>query len=45
MVDGTPVAVAERGREVMVPPPGPGFVTLSVIDATGQSARVRVRLR
>ena len=45
LVDGTPVAVAERGREVMVPPPGPGFVTLSVIDATGQSARVRVRLR
>lgn len=45
LVDGAPVAIAERGREVMVPPPGPGFVTLSVIDAGGRSARVKVRVR
>jgi len=37
--------VAQRGREAVVPMPGPGFVVLSVIDGTGQSARVRVRLR
>ena len=45
LADGQPVVVAQRGREAVVPMPGPGFVVLSVIDGTGQSARVRVRLR
>lgn len=45
LADGHPVVVAARGREAVVPMPGPGFVVLSVIDGAGQSARVRVRLR
>lgn len=45
LMDGAPVAVAEARGETMIPPPGPGFVTLSVIDAEGRSARVKVRLR
>jgi penicillin-binding protein 1C len=45
LVDGRPVVVAARTREAMVATPGLGFVVVSVIDGTGQSARVRVRLR
>jgi penicillin-binding protein 1C len=45
LADGAPVAVAERSRETIVADPGRGFVTLSVIDAQGRSARVSVRLR
>jgi len=44
LVDGAPVAVATREREAMLPAPGTGFVTLSVIDAEGRSARSTVRL-
>lgn len=44
MVDGTPVAVALRDRETLLALPGTGFVTLSVIDATGRSARAQVRV-
>jgi penicillin-binding protein 1C len=44
LLDGTPVAVALAEREVMLPSPGTGFVTLSVIDAEGRSARAQVRL-
>jgi penicillin-binding protein 1C len=44
LLDGTPVAVATREREAMLPSPGTGFVTLSVIDAEGRSARATVRL-
>ncbi len=44
LLDGTPVAVATREREAMLPSPGTGFVTLSVIDAAGRSARATVRL-
>jgi penicillin-binding protein 1C len=44
LLDGTPVAVATREREAMLPSPGTGFVTLSVIDAKGRSARATVRL-
>jgi penicillin-binding protein 1C len=44
LADGAPVAVALRARETLIPAPGPGFVTLSVIDARGRSARVQVRL-
>lgn len=45
LADGEPLAVAERGRETALPIRGPGFVTLSVIDAQGRSARVSVTLR
>ena len=45
LADGVPVAVALRGRETMLEIGGPGFVTLSVIDATGRSARASVRVR
>jgi penicillin-binding protein 1C len=44
LADGVPVLVAQRGREAMLDLPGAGFVTLSVIDATGQSARAQVRV-
>ena len=45
LANGTPVAVALRDRAVMLPELGRGFVTLSVIDAAGRSARTTVRLR
>ncbi len=45
LADGVPLAVAQRGREAMLTLPGAGFVILSVIDATGQSARAAVRVR
>jgi penicillin-binding protein 1C len=43
MIDGTPARVAARDREALLPV-GQGFVTLSVIDATGRSARSQVRV-
>ena len=43
MADGVPLMVALRDREAMLPLPGQGFVTLSVIDARGQSARATIR--
>jgi penicillin-binding protein 1C len=45
LADGVPVSVATDAREVMLSLTEAGFVTLSVIDATGRSARVQVRLR
>lgn len=45
LANGTPVAVGERARAVMLGDLGRGFVTLSVIDAEGRSARAEVRLR
>ncbi len=44
LADGRPVAVATRARDTLLDLPGAGFVTLSVIDATGQSARTQVRV-
>jgi penicillin-binding protein 1C len=44
LVDGQPLLLATRDRESLLSLPGSGFVTLSVIDATGQSARARVRV-
>ena len=43
--NGAPVALSLRDRAVMLPGLGQGFVTLSVIDAAGRSARATVRLR
>lgn len=45
LADGVPLVTAERAREVVLPVSGAGFLTLSVIDAEGRSARARVRLR
>ncbi len=45
MADGVPVAVTQRGRSAMLADLGRGFITLSVIDAEGRSARAKVRLR
>ena len=45
LADGVPLIVQDRARQAMLPLPGPGFVTLSVIDATGRAARTQVRLR
>ena len=45
LADGTPVALALDQTDAMIALPGRGFVTLSVIDAAGRSARVTVRLR
>ncbi len=44
LADGRPLAVAEREREVQVELPGTGFITLSVVDARGRSARAQVRI-
>jgi len=45
LANGAPVRVASHAREDMLDLPGPGHVTLSVIDADGRSARVQVELR
>lgn len=45
LADGVPVATAVAAREGMLALPGRGFVTLSVIDARGRSARARVALQ
>ena len=44
LADGVPVALAQREREAVLAMPGTGFVTLSVIDSQGQSARTQVRI-
>lgn len=43
--DGAPVLLASVEREARLALDGPGFVTLSVVDAEGRSARVQVELR
>ncbi len=45
LVNGTPVEVATYEREVHLPAQGQGFLQLSVIDASGASARADVSLR
>ncbi|MGV8953372.1 MAG: penicillin-binding transpeptidase domain-containing protein, partial [Cypionkella sp.] len=45
LANGAPLVVADRSRAVMLDHLGLGFVTLSVIDAEGRSARTKVRLR
>ena len=44
LADGAPVAISTRDRDIWLNVPGPGFVTLSVIDAAGRSARAAIRL-
>ena len=43
--DGVPLRRSERAAETMLPLSGRGFFTLSVIDAQGKSARVRIQVR
>lgn len=45
LANGAPVISGAEASSFMLPDPGRGFVTLSVIDAEGRSARARVRLR
>ena len=45
MADGVPLLVQDRARQTLLPLSGVGFVTLSVIDAAGRSARAQVRVR
>ena len=42
LVDGVPVETQSLDREIAWRPGGPGFVGISVIDATGEAARTRV---
>ena len=44
MADGQPIALSLRAREAMLPLSGKGFVSLTVVDALGQSARAEIRL-
>ena len=43
--NGAPLEVATFEREARLALPGPGFVTLAVVDAEGRAARVRVEVR
>ncbi|MGR3435127.1 MAG: penicillin-binding protein 1C [Shimia sp.] len=43
LADGAPVAAGPR-RDAVLPVAGPGFVTVTVLDATGASGRARVRI-
>lgn len=45
LANGAPLILADRARETAIRDPGPGYITLSVIDATGQSATAKVTLR
>ena len=44
VADGRPVLTGSHEREDLIALPGPGFVTLSVIDARGRAARARIRI-
>lgn len=44
LADGTPVVTETPDRSAMLPLASSGFVTLSVIDAGGKSARATIRL-
>ena len=45
LANGAPVSTGGKLREILLAALGRGFVTLSVIDAEGRSARASVRLR
>lgn len=45
LANGTPVTTAARSRETVLPLTSKGFLTLSVIDSAGRSARATIRLR
>lgn len=45
LANGVPIVVSLQAKETMLPDLGRGFITLSVIDAKGRSARTKLRLR
>ena len=45
LVDGAPVTAPLRRREAAWQPPGKGFMRISVVDGTGASESVSVRLQ
>lgn len=45
LVNGVAVGPVDRHRQRMVAPPGPGFVRLTVLDATGAADTVVVRIQ
>jgi len=45
LLNGTPISKAARDRQLQVPAPGVGYVSLSVVDGNGQSAQTRFRLK
>ena len=45
LVDGAPVLTGMHQREALLPPGGPGFTRISVIDAGGRAAHVDVEVR
>jgi penicillin-binding protein 1C len=45
LVNGLPAGELDRRRQKFVEPPGPGFVRLTVMDATGAADTVVVRLQ
>jgi penicillin-binding protein 1C len=45
LVNGAPLLQGSYERQVHLPMPGPGFVTLSVLDAQGRSVRAGVEVR
>ncbi len=45
LANGAPVSTTDQDRETVLASLGKGFITLSVIDAEGRSARTSVRLR
>ena len=45
MADGVPLRTGLHERSALLTLPGAGFVTLSVIDAEGRSARIRVLVK
>jgi penicillin-binding protein 1C len=45
LVNGAPVAAGQPLRELMLPLQGAGFLTLSVLDAQGRSARSSIRIK
>jgi penicillin-binding protein 1C len=45
LANGAPVLIGAEARQVELSLPGPGFVTLSVIDATGRAARAQIELQ
>ncbi len=45
LIDGAPVPADPARREAAWTPPAPGFYRVTILDATGGSARARIRVR